>query len=401
MFLVALKEKRLNSWINLPLQIDAVDDDGHIIFSNDPQKLLLDPLTKNDRIILYTKDFGRAKKKEEVFPCEASYVFALKDSLKSTNKAYLIRCIKKPMNILDAPRLSQVTFDTKQKTVESENYRYLFSTVNHMLFRKIIFYVNSENAAIKEQDTAGNSDMLIRADVKKFFTLSFGKSDVESELENYMLGPIALSAKVSFFLKILFFRIRLKLSTDVSFFPDAANIPMMVTIPVDAYKYLNAKSGILYSWEMEPGIAPIIRPDFISILDESLVEKGSQELSKIGLSRCIRDFCFYRVEFNAWGRLMAMNFSLPKYLVEKGFFPLYVPNVEKSAERMGWTDFERESALLAKPPFKSQRIGLYFETSGLPEGNHPWDFWMTLGRKKTAWQYSCPHPVTFDSVKRE
>jgi hypothetical protein len=53
-------------------------------------------------------------------------------------------------------------------------------------------------------------------------------------------------------------------------------------------------------------------------------------------------------------------------LVEKGLFPWFVPDVAAATESMGWS-FRRG--------FDSKnRVGIYLEMSGLPEGSHPWDF---------------------------
>ena len=397
-FLFALSNEDVNSWVKLPLQIDPVDNDGHIIFSENIQNLLEKPLVKEDRMIFYTKDFGRPIRSGDIFPCNATSTliktitsnYEIQDSLFFKKYAYLGFCKESPDKAIPQTSSEKMNFNLTERRVESDRYVYFFSSDNHMLFNKILFKVNESEseAVIKQNEIANSSDMIIRADIRNFFLMMFGKHDVESELESYMKGPIALSAKVSFFLKILFFRIKLQLSTDVSFFPDSANIPMMVTIPVDAKKYLHPKSGILYSWNSASNIEVKVKESQMPFINPELFDNDRKKLQKIGLKRCVRDYCFYRAEFILMGHLLAMNFTLPRYLVEKGFFPFYVPNIYDFSEKMGWTTFEKQENV-SQP----KKIGMYFETSGLPEGNHPWDFWMTLGTKKNTWQASCPHPV--------
>src|SRR5690606_15440358 len=72
------------------------------------------------------------------------------------------------------------------------------------------------------------------------------------------------------------------------------------------------------------------------------------------------EICHFRYEVKA-ERSLVMEFSINRSLVEKGFFPYYVPDVAQSNQQLGWG---------LTLPDQSQRVGLFFATSGLSAGAH-------------------------------
>ncbi len=95
---------------------------------------------------------------------------------------------------------------------------------------------------------AKDSDLLIVGDVKKFFTLTFDSDDIDAKITHKRQGPLGLMGGLEFYLKILAFRINLELLPEANFFQDALFMPMSMTLPVNAAKYLRRGSGIYYSW---------------------------------------------------------------------------------------------------------------------------------------------------------
>lgn len=349
-------------WRPIPFQVDPIDDDGYLMFFKDGS-YIRDPIKKNDVIIFNVDQFGKkVDLRKNPLPCKGSVTFQLYDLVGKTY-AYLTACDGQ-----QEPEffLNQVSFNAKENYLESESYRYKFNDTNYMLFKEISYRDNTGSLS----PVAWDSDMLIKADVKRFFTMRFDSKDIVSRLEESRLGPVANLARVSFFLKILFFKIRMSLNTDVGFFRESGHIPMMINIPVNANEYLNPKSGILYSWQQATEAVYQSTPEEMPVIDTKLIGEGYKKLGEAGLKYCRGTECRFKYRIDVNGRILSMNLGIRKELVARGFFPMFVSDVAQFQKEMAWSD-KYETA--------KNRTGLYFEVSGLEKGGHPWDFWMRLG----------------------
>jgi len=362
-------------WRTIPLQVDPVDSDGMLIFFDDAAYLGKN-IAQTDYLTFRPEDFGKAfTPGRDHLPCQGAVVYELKDEARGSY-GYLTNCGPLAPQALSRP--PAVAFDRTHNLLESAFYRYRFNSDNYMQFDSISFK-NLQNAW---DLIAKDSRLLIRADVKNFFTMSFDSRQIESHLEASRMGPVGDLARLSFYLRIFVFKIQMSLSTDVGFYADSGHIPMMVNIPIDAFNYLHPASGILYSWVLSP-LAQAGKTDIhMPRLDVGLVKKGAKELAKAGLTYCNGADCLFRYTVDVRGRRLSMVLGVKRDLVAKGFFPLYVDDVSHSREAMGWDPD-------ATP---GSRHGMYFEVSGLPSGGHPWDFWLKLG-PQTGDTSVCPTPV--------
>lgn len=367
-------------WHAMPFQVDPVDADGHLIFFKD-EAFKKQEVDKSDYMTFRVEHFGvKADLSKEKLPCRGPVVFELWDD-RTQRYAYVTSCGATAPEVSHPPAVS---FTKAEHRLESQVYRYRFNPQNYMQFDEISF----KNATGAWDLVAKDSRMVIRSDVKNFFTMSFDTDDIVSRLEESRLGPVGDLARLSFFLKILFFKIKMSLSTDVGFYADSGHIPMMVSLPVNSYEYLHPRSGILYSWELTPFAKTGAKEVHMPLLDVELVKKGFKDLAKAGLKFCNGWDCNYKYNVDLGERRLAMDLAIRKSLVEKGFFPIFVEDVEAYREAMGWE--------VAKQP-AGTRMGMYFEVSGLPKGGHPWDFWLRLGGAKDTAR-TCPAPVRIAKV---
>lgn len=358
--------------IEQPIEIDPINHDGHLIFFNDEswRQKLLEP---GDLILFRTEGWGpRAQLNRDLTACRGSLIIELHEP-RSDGFAYLTTCPNR-----SNPRRfgNPVTFDPAEHFLKSRAYSYRFNPENYMQFREVGF----DGVGAGSKLAAMDSQLYIHANVRNFFTMSFDSTDIESKMESYRLGPIGNLARISFFLKILFFKIKMSLSTDVGFFVDSAHIPMMINIPVDSAKYLNPGSGILYSWV--PGPTARVIDTRMPTFNSADIQKGWEFLAKEARTFC-SEMCDFRYGIEIGGKRLEMDLRFHRQLVERGFFPMYVDDVEKFAPAMGWR--------LAYPEGQ-KRSAMYFETSGLPKGSHPWDFWLRLGGTNNS-SPPCPTPV--------
>ena len=355
-----------NSWYEVPFQLDPVDDEGRFIFFQD-EKWRTDKIETNDRLVFHASGFGRRKTGNESPPCKGRISYQLQDKDFPNKFAYLAICEPFPLVTLPSSVKPAVAYLKEKSNLSTGQYTYDFNPKNQMLFTKISVGTD----VLGRQLVAEDSELLIKSDVKKFFTMRFDSSQIESYLEETRPGLIGTLARVSFYLKILFFKIKMSLTTDVTFYDDVGHIPMVVQLPVDARKYLNPKSGILYSWKLGPDVVVQNESLRMPLLDPALNASGVTELAKVGLKNCSGEFCQFSFSASVGDKSLAMEFEIPVYMVKVGFFPQLVVDVGAQNKEMGW-DLSKQAQI-------GNRMALYFEVSGLPMGGHPWDFWLRLG----------------------
>ncbi len=264
--------------------------------------------------------------------------------------------VMRPLNGVN----SRVAYDPGAATVASRFYSYKFKPRNHMLFEQVIF------TGKKSEIIASDSDLYIRSDIKNFFTLNFHSGDIESRLEDHRPEPLSQLASLGFYLRVLFFKLTLDLRTDVAFFESSANIPMVMTLPVNAAKRLNHKSGVLYSFKVGDGIDLNALRTSMPYLNPALLDG---DVASAGLVSCGR-VCEYSLEVPAQDKRMILRIAVTPDLVKKGLFPWFVPDVNAVQKKMNWS--------LPQSLDLKKRVGLYLEVSGLPKGSHPWDLWISF-----------------------
>ena len=251
----------------------------------------------------------------------------------------------------------RVSYDQASTQISSRFYNYKFKKNNHMLFDAVT--IKSEQDFVVARD----SHLYIRSDIRNFFTLNFSSNDIQSELKRKRFDPLAAFASLSFYLRVLFFKITLDLTTDVGFFESSANIPMVMTLPLNAYDRLHRKSGVLYNFRLGEGVDP----QSIKVKMPTLkAQEISNSFEAIGLKYC-SDQCSYELEVPTPMKPLRMRINIARQLVEKGLFPWFVDDVSRLRGDMKW-DLDDHRG----------RVGLYFEVSKLPKGSHPWDFWLTF-----------------------
>lgn len=142
----------------------------------------------------------------------------------------------------------QVEVDLKARLLSSSDIRYQFAERNHMLVDSIRLRGEGANWG----EFLGASDFRLYMKPKFFFPLSFGGSDVRSELLRYQQNTLGASGDLSFYLSVLSLKIQLRLVSQVSVYRDSIHVPMSVTLPVSG-KSLRAGSGVYYGFKLPGG----------------------------------------------------------------------------------------------------------------------------------------------------
>jgi hypothetical protein len=280
----------------------------------------------------------------------------------SSDQAFLYACPLWFVQNLDVGG-PKVGYDLSKNYLESRHYKYTYKSENHMLFQKILLKSDSD----VDVEIATDADLLIRSDIKRFFSMQFDSDDIESKLKHTRPDTFASFATLGFYLNILFFKISLDLDTDARFYEDSAHIPMTLTVPVNATEKLHPKSGVLYHF-LPSADAKVQSLDYIPQFRTNL--QAERDLS----TYCKGQYCDFSVEFqNSKSKhtgSFKLEFKLPRDQVNLKMYPQYVDDVNKYAKEMNWR--------LSKDHQNQRRAGLYFEVSGLNSGEYPWDFWMSL-----------------------
>ena len=285
---------------------------------------------------------------------------------------FLIECIEKQQGALEG----LVRYSKKDRRIMTPFYNYQYDEDNHLLLDWMKFKENDLNLL---EDTK----LLIHADFRNFFTLNFDSTNVESLLKDYRTTSQGIEAEVAFYLRLLFFRLKLTLMTDVYFYKDKISIPMVMFLPKNAFDYVNDDSAILYYWkalkssELNNLNMPFFDADYLRSNKDKVTEKVFRKY-------CQAD-CRFKFTMTNGGRNVDFNFLIPRYLVRKGFYPIYF------ADRSPLVEFEQEKRIddmKVKVPLeiessdKYRREGVMFKYKNLEKGEHRWTFEINFSNRQ-------------------
>lgn len=261
-----------------------------------------------------------------------------------------------------------VIYNIDSHNISSPNYLYTIDSSNYMLFKQIDHSLEGKMLPL-----AFESRLYLFADVKNFFSLLFDHDDIGSHMyanDNLHTG---LHAAIDFYLNVLFFKVNLNLLVDAFFFPNSVYIPMKVSLPISAKKYLRETSGIFYTWFLSPDVETGSNK-MIAYESGPLTEQI--KAAKVFCKDYRGEFCPFTLIFRGKQSLLKMNFKLAKALIDKGFFPQLVLDVDYFQKNQHWpNDVKGEKSPLGEG---RKQAGLYFNTSQLEVGEYRWDFWIEV-----------------------
>lgn len=369
---VYLFTEKNGAFINLPIEVNPTDSKGHLRFyTGDSWRS--EPLEKSD-LFIFSADHEWGRRfvaSRDRLPCRGPIVAEFRAANQRSGYAYLTNCFTAYGHSAFVP---EVVFEPDSNRLQSDAFVYEFSPENYMQFEQI----SLKRLGQMPNDIAEDSRLYIHANIRNFFTMTFDSDDIESKLKAYRTGSISNLAQLSFYLRVLFFRINMNLSTDVGFFAKSAHIPMMIHLPIDSTAYLNAGSGILYSWRLAPGATS--DAVFMPMFEIQKIKQGWSSLATLSKNFCVNGKCFFRHVLRLNEQKLSMELQFDENIVARGFFPLFVSDVNSFKDEMGWKlDFAD----------KERRVGFYFETSGLKSGEYPWEFWLRLVNEDSR-PFECP-----------
>ncbi|MBF0314575.1 MAG: hypothetical protein HQK50_12015 [Oligoflexia bacterium] len=247
-----------------------------------------------------------------------------------------------------------VSADTKlysdQGMISTPKYNYYFHPKNHLLLEKLYSLGQQQKLVVRE------GKLLMRLNIKNFFNMNITENDIQSKVlfVEKDSGGNSITEKINFFYKFLFFKINIQMNAVIVFFEDRATITMTAIAPARADRFVKGGSGIFYHWQKQEGI------EFLSEqfphYDEALVARtiGSEnnDLQKVGLKFCKDTSCVYTITSKISEQQVDLQFKVPRTIVERGFFPMLIQN--------------------------SNKMGIYFEISGLDEGSFTFESIITI-----------------------
>ncbi len=281
----------------------------------------------------------------------------------------------------------KVVYDKQKHTITSPHYLYAIDSANYMLFTEIDYFLGGSKVPL-----AFNSSLFIFADVKNFFSLLFDKSDIGSHMYATHILNTGLHASIDFYLSVLFFKVNLNLLVDAFFFPNTVFIPMKVSLPISAKKYLRDTSGIFYTW---------LSPKNFEIKAQKMIEYGSllaKDKDAITADFCPANgdgICVFTLIFKEKDRILKMNFELAEALIGKGFYPQLVLDPLKFQQKQNWPN--KTVPKVDGPNADKKGVGLFFSTAQLDAGDYQWDFWIEIMSEKDSGQglRACPEKAHY------
>lgn len=376
-------------WLSQPVQVDAMEEGmggiSVLVVPAAGQTLSKQALAPLDRIAFARESFGPVRTPSDGAPCKTERLYELQDPAQAERFAYLAFC-DDPQGTTRSKVTPPVALDQEQRRIRSPLFDYTYLASNQLLFSRLQLRGREDKILFNGGDDA---DILLHLDVKNFFTLNLTNANVQSFVEHTSAGSIGLVERLQFFLKLLVFKIDLKMATTASFFTDAAHLPMVMDIPLEPSEHLNPGSGMLFNWlPKDARLLPHAAASTAVIAEAGRLAQGPGALAKDGLKACKsgQDTCTYTlagsIGSGAAARAFFIDMVVPRALVAKGFYPLYVEDVARFKREAAWDEEDSDFG----------RIAMYFEVSGLPKGQHKMDYWIRLGDAAGA-SGACPASV--------
>ena len=328
----------------------------------------------------FTSAFGPQATAEDGFPCAADRMIQMESD---GRMGYFATC-SPASPPLDQVRQRPVVLDAERHKVVSPHYSYEYYPNNQLLFKKL---------SITEAGTSflasSDAEMLLHLDIKKFFTLNFTNDNVESYLNNLQEGFVGSSANIAFFVRVLMFKVSIKMAALASFYDRSANIPIAVDVPVDARSNLNHGSGMLYSWKNDEAVIDRMANDEdLPAYDGAAILAGPEALAKIGQRYCRGEICTFRLKGHVRSLPYALNINVPRDVVALGFYPMFVGDTGKFKRDLKWDD---------EAVNEPGRAAMFFANSGLPKGQYRLDHWVRMGESPQEIA-NCPAKITVGPV---
>lgn len=352
------------------------------------QGVKLSQLKAHDRLVI-DPFFGDKLDNLSDFPCQhEGPILEVVNAYNVREAFYIAMCKKKKMLLVNKNKPRKVTFNQKKLLIKSDHYRYLVRPKNQILFKQISVRNWNQFSSLAEDST-----MMIFSDLAYWpFDLNLDSSNIRSVIRHTWQGTVGVNIGVSFFLHIAMLKIDLSLLSDVSFYKDAAYIPMVLYFPVEAKKFLNPPSGIIYHWSLPKRLSNsdlhFTMPEFTGDPNEQKKRQG-----EILTQYCsaYKKTCSFN--FQVKGEVgVDMNFSLSLDLVKAGFYPQYIKEPYNNSDKLGW-ELESNNS-------KNDEVGLFFRSANLTEGHHSWDLWLKprLNHQKKSRQ--CPYPAFLRTINK-
>jgi hypothetical protein len=398
LFAVTQAEGGARTWVSLPVQVDPLDEGG--VLRSDPKPgdakdsraarpLMTLPPEPTDRVALRREGFGLKLERADGSPCGAARaqrgpLRAVELKSPDGTYAYLVTCVGDGGKTR-TPGPDPIAHDAAAQRIWGPRFEYAYQPNNQLMYKSMLAKHPSWPSALP---AAADADLNLHLDIRKFFTIDFTNKDVESYVSGARLGPVGMVGSIDFFLRVLFFKVNLKMSTTAGFYADAAHIPTVVDVPRDAKKALNPGSGILYTWAPRTAKFNQDKPaETMPNADTEAILKGWQTAAATGLEYCTGDRCNYKLRGDIGSEAFGLDISMGKQMVEQGFYPAWVADVGAFKKAMGWDVEETDAG----------RLGVYFNNSGLSVGKYRFDQWIRVGDGGQL-AATCPKPVDVTGV---
>ena len=231
----------------------------------------------------------------------------------------------------------------------------------------------------KKIPVARDANLLLYLDLKGLPTFKLTRENMSAQTNQIFRGGVGQMHDISFYLHLFFMKIDLSMRTLFSFFSSAAHAPIKVKVPMDAPDHLYPGSGIMLHWRFDNARFDLAHKQRNTPLaNPKVVQKGF--LHTKNLTQCEKTNCRFIIPAILAGKAANFQIVIPQKFVHLGFFPQLVLDPYQFAKDMDWGE---DQGL-------KNRVGVFFDISGLPAGEHTIDHWFSLTKGTTI--DSCPTP---------
>jgi|GEM_PF-4102427 len=245
-----------------------------------------------------------------------------------------------------------VRLDLARRRLWSDTLEYVYDKDNHMLLDR--FGLRTKSSAQDHEALLVGSEIHLYGKPNYFFPMHFTSDDIASSLGAYLQKPLGTSGRLSFFLDVLFFKVKLDLTSTVTLFRDAVHVPVVMTLPISGTS-LREGSGMFYGFRAAS-------PALLAAVQTSMPRLGSSRAPP----RKGAPSSFFLAHK---GSCVAVSIDEPPEFDTLGFHPQMA--------------YPGDLASIEFPKVAAD-FGVFYDITKLRKGRYRFDVWFRVGQGDAA-----------------
>ena len=359
----------------IPFQIDEINNDGDFVL---PKGKNNNASTSNGLFDLYDElsfmgdDAGELVEPKKFSVRKPNIIYELKletskqDIYKNSKAAvYVGIYFQTPPEKSDK---KYVVFSNN--TIKTSRYNYSFDKDNYLVIDNVSMVDSKDKSRNTSIPLLDSSTFYLKANLKYFLNVFANHRSVKSKLEAYKKGPIRTIVRVAFYYVFLKLKFAVDMYTEVSLFSNSVILPAVISNPIDGTRILNKGSNFYYGFALHES------PDKYQFRT-NMTNINDYKPSMFSFFDSISRERNYWASLVGEDRMMFLNLSLSKSMLDEGNIPMYY--IDKlSGTSLSSRDNSKISPLGRSPV----NLALCFDLTKFKQGEHYMSFQMFFENRR-------------------